>query len=242
MALEPAALANPAKRVEAFRRLPDWSGLWISTAEKPNLAGQYDDISVFTLGFGHPPYNPTWEARYQAIVNSGPASAHPVGESKSCDMDFPAVMQYPQPFQLTVTPEETLLTVGDGAIRHIYTDRRRHPPADELTPSRMGDSIGHWEGDVLVVDTIGRRPGQVLLGVISFSEAAHFVERIRKTGRDKMEDQIVIEDPVALTKPWRLTLGFNRVTYLDRIVPYECDATDRIRIVDGKGEIVPAAH
>jgi hypothetical protein len=231
------ALANPPKRVETFRKLPDWSGIWLSDAEKPDLAGQYKDLDVFYLGFGHPPYNPQWAARVQEQTKHFTDT-----EQKSCDIDFPSVMQYPQPFELTVTPEETLLTAGDGGIRHIYTDGRRHLPADDLTPSRMGDSIGHWEGDVLVVDTVGRRPGQLIFGTISFSEAAHFTERIRKTGPDKLEDQLVIEDPVSLTKPWRVTVGFKRVTYLDRMVPYECDETDRIRITDGKGEIVPAGR
>jgi hypothetical protein len=233
----PAARANPPKRVEMFRRLPDWSGIWLSDAEKPDLAGQYKDISVYYLGFGHAPYKPEWAAQVQELTKRFTSV-----EQKSCDIDLPSVMQYPQPLELTVTPEETLVTAGDGGIRHIYTDGRRHPPADELEPSRMGDSIGHWEGDVLVVDTVGRRPGQMIFGTNSFSPAVRFTERIRKTGPDKLEDQMVIEDPVALTGPWRLTLGFNRVTYLDRIVPYECDATDRIRITDGKGEIVPAGR
>lgn len=236
-ALTQPARANPPKRAQAFSRLPDWSGIWLENAIVSNPGGDPVNIAGLNLSFGHPPYNAAWEANYQERLKSDAVTA-----VKSCNMDFPVVMQSPQPFELTVTPEETLLTAGDGAIRHIYTDGRRHPAADDLTPSRMGDSIGHWQGDVLVVDTVGRRAGPVLYGEISFSEAAHFSERIRKTGRDSLEDQMLIEDPVALTKPWRVALNYSRVTFIDRLLPYECDQTDRIQITDGKAQIVPAVR
>jgi hypothetical protein len=236
-ALAPTARANPPKRTQAFSRLPDWSGIWLQDAIVSNPGGDPVNIAGLNLSFGHPPYNAAWEANYQQRLKSDAVTA-----VKSCNMDFPVVMQSPQPFELTVTPEETLLTAGDGAIRHIYTDGRRHPAADDLTPSRMGDSIGHWQGDVLVVDTVGRRAGPVLYGEISFSEAAHFSERIRKTGRDSLEDQMTVEDPVALTKPWTVALSYGRVTFVDRILPYECDQTDRILITDGKAQIVPAGR
>ena len=77
MTLEPAALANPAKRVEAFRRLPDWSGLWISTSEKPNLSGQYDDISVFTPRLRPSAGELHVEARYNIRRSSSPVRTAP---------------------------------------------------------------------------------------------------------------------------------------------------------------------
>lgn len=231
---ERAAVANPPKRVAAFKRLPDWSGIWLSDAERPDAGGQYADLTPFTLAFGAAPYSAEWAARQQAW-----AKLAMQGEAKGCEMDFPTVMQSPQPFELTVTPEETLLTAGDFAIRHIYTDGRKHPPKDELDPSRMGDSVGRWEGEVLVIDTVGRRAGHAGFGPQSYSEALHAVERIRKTGRDTLEDQIVIEDPVAFTKPWKLTLTYSRATFLKALPAYECDRNDRIQIVNGKGQIAP---
>ena len=234
LALEPAALANPPKRVAAFKRLPDWTGIWLSDAEHPDAGGQYVDVTPFTLAFGKPPYKAEWAERLQAR-----RKLEMQGEAKGCDMAFPTVMQSPQPFELTVTPEETLLTAGDFAIRHIYTDGRKHPPEDELDPSRMGDSVGRWEGEVLVVDTVGQRGGPAGFGPLSYSEALHVTERIRKTGRNTLEDQIVIEDPVAFTQPWRLTLTYSRATFLKSLPAYECDRNDRIQIIDGKGRIAP---
>ncbi|HEX5420467.1 MAG TPA: hypothetical protein VFY39_10750 [Gammaproteobacteria bacterium] len=230
-----ASRANPPDRVEAFRKLPDWTGIWIATAAlDTDVGGRPKDIRVYTLASGHPPYNATWEAQYQARLKQAGQ-----GVFKSCNMDYPTIMQSPQPFELTVTPEETLFTAGDGSIRHIYTDGRGHTPADELIPSRMGDSVGHWEGDTLVVETIGRRAGPTLLGgLISYSDAALFLERIRMKDRNTLEDDLVVEDPTALTAPWKLTFNYERVTYTNHLVAYECD-DDRIEIVDGKARIAP---
>ena len=233
-ALASSALANPPGRVAAFRNLPDWTGIWVADVGAADAGGQYKDLALFTLVMGHPPYNAKWEADFQARIRAAQTRT-----LKSCAIDFPSLMQYPQPFELTVTPEETLMTAADGAERHIYTDGRAHTPVDILIPSHMGDSIGRWEGPILVVDTIARRAGPLLFGSpVSFSASAHFLERIRQTGPDSLEDLITIEDPGAFTRPWRLTFTYRRATFVDRLVPYECD-DDRIRIVDGKGEIAP---
>jgi len=107
----------------------------------------------------------------------------------------------------------TLLGESDGnRIRRIYTDGRKHP--DDPDPTLHGHSIGHWEGDTLVVDTVGIIP-QSLLAV---SEAAgvpsngdmHVVERIHLQGKDILADDLEIFAPKVLTKPWKTTRLFFR--------------------------------
>jgi hypothetical protein len=102
----------------------------------------------------------------------------------------------------------TILGESDGnRLRRIYTDGRPHP--DDPDPTFHGHSIGHWEGDTLVVDTVGILP-EVYLAV---SEAAglpnngemHVIERIHLASADVLHDDLEIIAPKILTKPWATT-------------------------------------
>jgi hypothetical protein len=225
------AAPNSAKRLQAFAKLPDWSGYWVADSIE-ETAGSLLNVPKVKF-FGDIPYNPAWKAEYDK--RRGQLRDK---EVKACVIDFPATMESPQPFMLTVLPEQTLYTAGDGTFRQIFTDGRGHPPKDQLFPSITGHSIGHWEGETLVVDTIGRTAGPVrFLGAAAFSDQAHFSERIRMTGKDRLEDVMTIDDPVALTHPWTVTLGYDRTTLIDRLDPYCCELDDRIGF-DSSGKMV----
>jgi hypothetical protein len=230
------AAPNSAGRLKAFAKLPDWSGYWIVDSVHEDAGGVLDVPKV--KFFGDIPYNPTWKAQYEK--RKGELREK---EVKQCIIDFPTTMESPQPFMMTVTPEETLYTAGDGTFRQIFTDGRPHPPKEQLFPTVTGHSIGHWEGQTLVVDTIGRLAGPVrFLGAAAFSDQAHFRERIRMTGKDRLEDEMTIEDPVALAHPWTVKLGYDRTTIIDRLDPYYCELDDRIDFKDGKMVIKPPAE
>jgi hypothetical protein len=195
-----------------------------------------------------PPYNVEWDSKYQAQVaelKSTPASAVVPGSVKACAWGFPTVMESPTDgiFEPLITPEETLLLFADAEVRHIYTDGRRHPKKEDLWPTEMGDSIGRWEGGVLVVDTIERKEGPLvpLPHFISpnFSEHAHFVERLRKDGPDSLRDDLTIEDPERLAHPWSLSLRFRRVTNMERLIATNCTENDRNAVVNGQVTITP---
>jgi hypothetical protein len=225
------AATNSAKRAQAFAKLPDWSGYWIVDSIH-ETAGSLLDVPKVKF-FGDIPYNPTWKAEFNK--RKGELREK---EVKQCVIDFPTTMESPQPFMLTVTPEQTIYMAGDGTFRQIFTDGRPHPSKDQLFPSITGHSIGHWEGQTLVVDTVARMPGPVLfLGAAAFSEQAHFRERIRLTGKDKLEDEMTIDDPVALSHPWTVKLGYDRTTLIDRLDPYYCELDKRIDF-DANGKMV----
>ena len=231
------AAPNSPARLRAFSRLPDWSGMWVADGFDADVSGhtQNGDKEFLALHFAqHPPYNAAWEADYQKrLTGVGKVAA------KGCVIDFPATMESPQPFDLIVTPEETVYTSGDGTFRHIYTDGRGHPV--DLWPTITGHSIGHWEGQTLVVDTIARSPGpDRFLGLAVYSEKARFSERIRMTGKDALEDRMTIDDPVAFTHPWTVIVTYKRVTFIDRFDPYYCELDTRIDLKDGKETIRPA--
>jgi hypothetical protein len=84
-------------------------------------------------------------------------------------------------------------------MRQIYMNRQ-HPK--DVDASYSGDAIGKWQGDTLVVDTIGFNDKTWLDGGgLPHSEALHVIERLRRTDHDTLVDDIMIEDPMAYTKP-----------------------------------------
>jgi hypothetical protein len=194
---------------------------------------------------GEPPYNAEWERRFQRLkreVLTTPASAVKAGTVKACGWEFPLIMESPTDgvFEVLVTPEQTLLLFADGQARHIYTDRP-HPAPENLWPTDLGDSVGRWEGDTLVIDTVQRKAGPLVriphFLSPDFSAEAHFTERLRMVSADAMEDQMTIDDPARLEHPWVVTLRFRRVGNLDRLIPTDCTENDRFRVVKGKETI-----
>jgi hypothetical protein len=91
-----------------------------------------------------------------------------------------------------------------ATFRQIFTDGRSLPP--DPNPSWMGYSVGHWEGETLVVDTAGfNDKSWIDTGGRPHSEALHVTERYRRRDFGHLEIQITIDDPKAYTKPWTVT-------------------------------------
>ena len=89
----------------------------------------------------------------------------------------------------------------DHFVRQMWTDGREHPK--DLAATWMGDSIGKWEGDTLVVDSIGFNDKTVLDGAgHPHSEDLHVVERMRRLDKDTLEVNLTITNPKAYTQPW----------------------------------------
>lgn len=274
------AQQNSAQRVRAFATLPNWTGYWETdlaaalnshdfSGLKPDPASAavaaYSDEPGGSRFFplmkltAKPPYNPQWEQKYQRALtklkNAGGHSKTSAAAKTCTQLGFPYVMDSPADefglFQVMVTPEETLFLFQSGAVRHIFTDGRPHPAKADLWPTSMGDSIGHWEGATLVIDTIERQPGPIVPagpftpvlilapGVVAdLSEQAHFVERVRIVGNDALQDDLTIEDPQRLTRPWHISMHFKRVVGVDRMILSSCEH-DRDVVVSGKLSIAP---
>jgi len=86
-------------------------------------------------------------------------------------------------------------------IVQIFLDGRAHPK--NLDPSWMGHSVGRWESDTLVVDTVGFND-RSWLRVFPHTEMLHVTQRIRRPGLGHLEKEITIEDPGAFRKPWKI--------------------------------------
>jgi hypothetical protein len=238
---EVAATPRDATRVAQFARIPNWSGLWVSAVWNPTISGRpvggEEELRAGLQLIKSPPYNAQWGEKYESALQDKTALAARNATFKVCARSFPALMEAPWQFEIATLPEETLLVFENGQVRHVYTDGRAHPTGDNLWPTPLGDSIGRWEGQTLVIDTVARSASEPITPrawVATLSEAAHFTERLRRIDGNTIEDQMRIEDPVALASPWVLTLRFRRVTEMDRMIPTDCTENDRNPVVDGK--------
>jgi hypothetical protein len=256
------AQSSSKARIDAFAKLPDWSGLWEFDIWTDELDGQQmgprgmERAKVYAAEM-QATFTPEWQAKLAQLKKVAAAASAADGAEPPAFEDFgrfggcgwtpgfPATM-LPGTYEWRVTPEEATLISLLGSVRHIYTDGRAHPPKDELWPMSQGDSIGHWEGDTLVVDTVSIRSPVYLPGIargigvpfVPMSKELHTVERIRMVNHDQMQIQFMIEDPIALAKPINVTFMWNRVKDIDRMEQNadDCDdpATDRNPIVNGR--------
>ena len=128
----------------------------------------------------------------------------------------------------------TFLGEGEGNnLRRIYMDGRKHPEDPDL--NLFGHSIGHWEGDTLVVDTVGVAPQSFVAvseGVgIPNNGDMHIVEHIHLAGPGVLHDDLTITAPKILREPWKTTRIYTKSDY--DILEGEC-AVGNFR--DGKDE------
>ena len=100
----------------------------------------------------------------------------------------------------------------DHIVRQIFTDGRDHRL--DLSPSWMGDSIGRWEGDVLVVETVNFNDKTwITRHGLPHSEEMRLTERIRINDDGLLQIDMQIDDPVAYTQPWRFTRYFRKTDW-----------------------------
>jgi hypothetical protein len=113
----------------------------------------------------------------------------------------PGATMQPYPLQIVQKPGlVVILYEAYHLFRVIPTDGRGHP--DDLDPTWMGNSVGHWEADTLVVDVTGFNNKTEIAGY-HHTTAYHVVERYRRTAYDRVEYEATIEDPNLFARPWR---------------------------------------
>jgi hypothetical protein len=125
------------------------------------------------------------------------------------------------PFQIYQLPNRILFVFEGGAHmwRVVYMDGRKHTPADRLNPTYLGEGIGHWEGDTLVVDVTGFN-NRTWLDAAGHphTEQLHVVERFTRVNQLILHYEATIEDPGAYTGPW--TTSWN-ILFHPGMEPYE---------------------
>ena len=119
-------------------------------------------------------------------------------------------------FEIVDAPDERrvyLLNIaGPHSWRVIYADGRPHPTGAALKPSFFGHSVGRWEGDTLVIDTVGFNEKQWLAGSYPTTDLLHLVERISRPNLKTLIYEATIDDPGAYTTPWTVRWQINETT------------------------------
>ena len=138
---------------------------------------------------------------------------------------IPRLIAAPYPIEIIQTPTATvMLHETHHLFRLIHMDQ---PHPQNLTPSYMGHSVGHWEADTLVVDTVAlTTKTQIDEAGTLHSDALHVIERIRKVNEQRLEDVFTIDDPKAFTGPWSARREFSLRPDV-RLVEYVCEENNR---------------
>ncbi|HXD75712.1 MAG TPA: hypothetical protein VN628_18325 [Vicinamibacterales bacterium] len=119
----------------------------------------------------------------------------------------PRLMATPYPAEIIQLPEQKrVIMIFEGAThiwREIHMDGREHPKGDALNPTYLGHSVGHYEGDALVVDTVGFNEATWLdyFGH-PHTDQLHVIERFTRPNKGTLHYQATIDDPGAYTKPF----------------------------------------
>ena len=129
-------------------------------------------------------------------------------DTKCLPLGVPAALNAMDQMQMLQTPTEVVFLYSrDHQVRFVYLNR---PHPKDLRPTWYGDSVGHYEGDTLVVDTVGMNDKTLIdrFGT-PHSDKLHMVERYRLSkDRKVLEVSAYFEDPVAFTEPWSALLNY----------------------------------
>ncbi len=180
----------------------DLSGVWTNDPEPETRAFQNNTFAA------EPPRFTDWgRERYEAARPSrGPRGVSVTETDDPVYACFPPgtprIYLHPFPVEIVQTPERVLMIFEyDHFVRQIYTDGRPH--RTDLAPTWMGDSIGHWEDETLVVESVNFNDSTWLDRTgVPHSESLRVIERIRLVAEDRLEIDITMEDPVAFVEPW----------------------------------------
>lgn len=232
----------------AIAKLPDFTGVWEvvmggprpsggrgARAGAPARSATVNGATSAGNPFGFPTRErPSLTPEYAAKVKE--EAAKPKGESETANClppGMPEIMAQPYPMEFLLTPGlVTIVIEAYSQTRHIYTDGR--PLPTDPDPSFYGTSVGHWEGNTLVAESVGFE--NVPRGLsFPYSDQLKIVERFHLTDPNTMAIDTTIIDPKALTKPYSMgtrTLRRHRSWTIDE---YVCEENNR-NFVDSQGK------
>jgi hypothetical protein len=221
----PAMHANVARWWESLKGLPDWSGAW--GLDDQSFAKTVSDST------GRNPNDPPLTPAYAALRAGNGAANNGQGppggvqtNSVNCIPDgVPGIMTAPFAFEFILSPGRVTILPENNEVRRIYTDGRPHP--DDPDPTFEGHSIGHWEGQTLVVDTIGMLPQAELFVGLHVTEHTHVVERIFRRDAQTMQIDTTVTDPAIFTSPWHYTRTYKHSDA--GMIEYVCEQNNRDR-------------
>jgi len=216
--------------------VPDLSGVW-SPARLRGAEAPPPPTPLLLK----PGYKERYDARRAQEREANARGEQLAATGSLCEpYGMPAMMQVATyPMEVIQTPKQvTIIAEAFSEVRRIYIGKPQLP-ADDVDPGYYGRSVGRWEGDTLVVDTVAIKPSIRGYQGMPHSEKMHISERIRRTGPEALQDQITIDDPVVLEKPEVYTLAY-KLTPNYEMVEFVCE--NNREYVDEKGVVRLKLH
>jgi hypothetical protein len=208
---------------------PDLAGVWMNDntlderMKREGRTRQTEQELAVRAAEALVPLTPPYLEKYKQLQADAAKLAEGVAACKWPGM--PAIMTYPYPFEILHTEGRlTFLFEADSQVRRIFLDRKEHLPADELDPSYYGDSIGHWENNTLVIDSIGFNSQPVRN--LPHSDKLHIVERLTLVDAEHLKAEITLTDAEAFTQPIVINAEYSRRPDW-RIREYSCSENNR---------------
>lgn len=233
LALAGAAVAqgDPVPRAQGYaelERLPDWSGVWAP-----------DWSLLFSGGGGGPPAQPQLTPAAQARLDAfrkhqAEHGVDQAAQARCIPPGMPGIMRQPYPIEFLFTPGRvTLFTETYSQARRIYTDGR--PLPEDPDPFFNGNSVGRWDGDALLVETVGfsEFAGDIGAG-IPHGPNMKISERIWLDKPGVLRITTTITDPDVLTAPYVQQLAFKKEADWE-IREYVCEENNRLTSGDEGG-------
>jgi hypothetical protein len=236
-----AIAASAASFAQSTEHGGDLSGVW-TNVNAPGTA----QWAIHTFRAELPKMAPWARERFDAAKPQRGPRGVPVSETddpvyKCFPPGTPRIYLHPFPLEIIQLPGRVLMIFEyDHLIRQIYTDGREH--RTDLAPSWMGDSIGHWEGDTLVVETVSFNDKTWIDRIaVPHSEQMRLLERFHIDDDGLLQIDLTIEDPVALEEPWVVRRTYRKTDWtieelacMDNVTyePFE----NAVLEFDGEGE------
>src|SRR5215469_8369837 len=174
---------------------PDLSGMW-------QVNGKYLTNLAADLKPGEVPFQPWAEAVFKARQDGSKGQDDPAAR---CLPGMPKLNALPYPFKIFETPDTVIILFeGFTTFRQIHLDGR--PLPKDPQPFWMGYSVGKWQGNELVVETVGMHENTWMDNAgHPHTDALHITEKFRRPTYGRMEIEMTFDDPKTYTKPWTIT-------------------------------------
>ena len=200
-------LSAPARKV--YDGKPDLQGFFMPAASVKYLLNLASDMQASEI-----PLTPEAKKIYQERIDTN-GKDHP--GVRCLPSGIPEKLSIPDGLKVVQTPDLVVFLYESRTIyRQVFLDGR--PLPKNAQPTWMGYSVGHWEGDTLVVDTLGQN-GKTWLDMrgLPGSESLKVTERYTRTNIGRMDIEVKIEDPVMYTKPWSVKMAWRLIPDTDLI-------------------------
>ncbi|KPL68353.1 hypothetical protein SZ64_09610 [Erythrobacter sp. SG61-1L] len=216
-AQNPTVEASRESRYAAIARLSAFEGVW-----QPDWAA----VTNLRAAEGQAPMTASARATVDAFNAAKADGQNLQTEGANCmPVGMPGVMRYPYPIEFIYSPGKVNIVIETHSqVRRIFTDGRPLPEDPDLLFN--GSSVGHWEGETLVADTVGLSPLISLLPGLHPTENTRIHERIKLDGPGKLVVETTITDPELFTQPFVTSLSYRLEPDWD-IREYICQENNR---------------